>query len=84
MATGSAILGLSRKGSDLEQLITEHACGINVIDSNPVAIAESILMLINDKELLKKCKLNSYQAFLDNYTDELITNRYYQALLEIG
>jgi glycosyltransferase involved in cell wall biosynthesis len=69
MAVGSCLMCIASKKSELSDLVDEHDCG-KVFSSDDVqGMADFIVKMASDKELLHKMKNNSRKASL-NFTPE--------------
>jgi len=68
MATGNAILGISRPPNDLSDTIARHDCGVNFQPDQPQAIAAWIRGLLADPTALARLQSQSRTAALTNYS----------------
>jgi colanic acid biosynthesis glycosyl transferase WcaI len=56
MAAGSALLGLSHTPSDLQVLIEEFHCGLNIKPGDVEGLVQAILTFQDDKSFLLQCR----------------------------
>jgi len=56
MAAGSALLGLSRTPSDLQGLIEQFHCGLNIKPGDVDGLVQAILTFYTDKPFLSRCR----------------------------
>jgi glycosyltransferase involved in cell wall biosynthesis len=56
MAAGSALLGLSRTPSDLQALIEQFRCGLNVKPGDVEGLVQAILTFRDDASFLAQCR----------------------------
>lgn len=83
LATGTPVIALCKKGSEIDNIITEADCGFSVYD-NIVEFNEQIEMLYKDKELRKVLGTNARKYFESNHTLERSVNLYYDAVEELN
>jgi glycosyltransferase involved in cell wall biosynthesis len=56
MAAGSALLGLSHTPSDLQALIEQFHCGLNVKPGDVEGLVQAILTFRDDASFLQQCR----------------------------
>jgi colanic acid biosynthesis glycosyl transferase WcaI len=56
MAAGSALLGISRTPSDLQALIEQFRCGLNIIPGDVEGLVQAILTFRDDASFLAQCR----------------------------
>ena len=56
MAAGSALLGLSHTPSDLQVLIEQFHCGLNIKPGDVEGLVQAILTFRDDKSFLQQCR----------------------------
>jgi glycosyltransferase involved in cell wall biosynthesis len=56
MAAGSALLGLSHTPSDLQGLIEQFHCGLNIKPADVEGLVRAILTFRDDKSFLLQCR----------------------------
>ena len=76
MAVGSALIGITRRNSELAKIIKEYDCGIVVQPGDAEELASAILTFNNNQHFLNKCKNNAHIAFINNYTNDKIYSKY--------
>ena len=76
MAVGSALIGITRRNSELAKIIKEYDCGIVVQPGDAEELASAILTFKNNQHFLNKCKKNAHIAFINNYTNDKIYSKY--------
>jgi len=85
MSLGKPII--STNIENLKYFIDKYNCGITVPPKNPLAIAEAILKLKKNRELLEKLGNNGKNAFVKHFSVEKQTKnliQLYQSLLPIN
>jgi len=68
LACGSAILGIVPKDTEIADLIEEYECGIRVEPLQPALIAQAILKLHRDKQLLESLQRHARTCFEQHFT----------------
>ena len=76
LASGTAILGIVPRETEVAQLIARHHCGIWVDPGKPEEIAKAILRLHQDQDLLREFQCNARQCFEDQFTKEHALREY--------
>ena len=76
MAVGSALIGITNRNSELAKMINDHECGIVVPPDSVEKLEKAISTFINDQQLLKRCKDNAYNAFINYYTNGQTYSKY--------
>jgi colanic acid biosynthesis glycosyl transferase WcaI len=80
MSAGAALLGLSRRPSDLQRVIEQHGCGIHVEPGSVESLIEAILQLCEDGELLDASRRRSREVAESVYSREVGGRRLRQIL----
>ena len=75
LASGSALLGISNKGSEISDILESCKCGKLVPPRNPEALALSILDIISDPNELKEMKINARKLAEERYSRRLETQK---------
>lgn len=76
MATGMAILGICSGADDLSGLIDQSNNGLYIASNNSRDLADAILRLYNDRQLLDQYKSNSRRTATEKYDKEIIEEMY--------
>ena len=84
MAAGSAIIGICKGDNDLRRSLQKVNAGIIVDPQNPVELANNILKLANDEDLLFQYKLNARTGSVNFYSRKICMNNFLKSLREIG
>ena len=83
LASGAAILGIVPEESEVADVIAEHDCGIQVHPEKPDEIAEAILKLHENEDLLSALRRNARRCFESCFTKELALQKYVKVLRQI-
>jgi len=75
LAVGAALLAISPPGTELTDLVAEHACGIHVPPRSPERLAEAVRSLHGDRDLLARCRANARRAAEDHFSRTIATRR---------
>jgi glycosyltransferase involved in cell wall biosynthesis len=75
MASGAALLGLSRHPSDLSHLIETYRCGLNVEPGDVEGFTQALLRCRDDKMWLKSCRAAARQAAEDHLSRKINVER---------
>lgn len=75
MAAGSAILGLSRPGSDLARVIESFECGVNVDPADRGAAVAALRGLVEDGARLQRYRANARRAAEREFSSEVCVPR---------
>lgn len=67
MAAGAALLGLSNTPSDLQRLIDQFHCGLNVKPGDAEGLVKAILKFQNNQTFIKKCRQGARRALEKNF-----------------
>jgi glycosyltransferase involved in cell wall biosynthesis len=67
MAAGSALLGLSHTPSDLQVLIEQFHCGLNIKPGDVEGLVKAIITFQNNPTFIKKCRERSRIAVEQNF-----------------
>lgn len=62
MAAGSAILGISHPPNDLQMVISEYECGLNVEPGDVQGFVDAVIRFREDKAFLERCRQNGRLA----------------------
>jgi len=81
MAAGTALLGLSRESSDLERVIEQHQCGINLKPGDVKGIVKAILQFHDNGDHLNACQHRSREAARTVFSRRVLIQRL-QRILE--
>jgi glycosyltransferase involved in cell wall biosynthesis len=68
MAAGSAVLGISQPGSDLDQVISKHVCGVSVAHGDLDSAEQVIRQYLEVPQLLKQHCENARRAAEAHYS----------------
>ena len=80
MAAGAAILGLSKRPSDLQMIIEQYQCGISVEPGDVDGFVGAILKCRNDTSFLSHCRKAARATAEGEFSREVNTQRVYQAI----
>jgi len=83
MAVGSALIGITNRNSELAKMINDHECGIVVPPDNVEKLEKAFSTFMNNKKFLKKCKENSYNAFINYYTNGQTYSKYRELMKKL-
>jgi len=83
LASGTPVIVLCKKGSEVDKIITEAECGFTVND-NIKEFEEKISFLANNKEIRDKFGKNARAFFEKNYTLRKSVDEYYSIIKELG
>jgi glycosyltransferase involved in cell wall biosynthesis len=75
MAAGSAILGLSRPGSDLARVIESFECGVNVDPADKDAAVAALRGLVEDGVRLQRYRANARRAAEKEFSSDVCVSR---------
>ena len=67
MAAGSALLGLSNTPSDLQGLIEQFHCGLNIKPGDVEGLVKAILTFQNNQTFMNKCRQRARMAVEENF-----------------
>lgn len=82
MAAGCAIIGISRAGSGLDALISEHICGKHFEPDQSDKIASWIIDLYDNRDALHELQRNDRDAAVEHYSAEHCGSKLTQVILE--
>jgi len=68
----------------IPELIVDKKTGLLAEVGNPIDFADKVELLINDENLQKELVDNGYQHLKDNFTKDVISKKFYDALKEIA
>jgi len=80
MAAGTALLGLSRQTSDLQKLIEQHKCGVNVEPGDVDGFVQAVMRFRNETSSLDVCRQRSRRAAEKVYSRDVNIRRVHQFL----
>ena len=83
LAVGSALIGITNKNSELAKMINDHECGIVVTPDSVEDLENAFLTFMNNRQFLKRCKDNAYNAFINYYTNDQIYSKYKEIMNKI-
>lgn len=76
LASGTAIIAMTGKDSDLAALVNENRCGIIIPPQDVDAMAEGILYLIQDADRLEKFSSNARKTAVSLYAKNIKCPKY--------
>lgn len=76
MACGEAIIGISSAHDDLKLLIENENIGFCITDTNPITLANAIIKLYNESELIAQFKRNARFTAESKFSVDIIQNEY--------
>ena len=68
LASGSSLLGISNKGSEISDILESCKCGKLVQPNNPETLALCILDIISDPNELREMKINARKLAEERYS----------------
>lgn len=77
LAAGSALLAVSRPGTELTDLIEEHGCGLITPPRHPAALAQAVCRLHDEPELLAQCRQLARRVAEQHFSRRSATDRYH-------
>jgi colanic acid biosynthesis glycosyl transferase WcaI len=80
LASGSAILGVVSRETEVADVIEEYHCGLRVDGAKPEAISEAVLRFYNDPKFLQECQKNSRDCFKNHFTKKQALKEYAEVL----
>ncbi len=80
MAAGLALLAFSNPGTELQELVAEHSCGVHILPGRSDLLAEAIRSYRDNKQLLDEHKRAARRAAETEFSRGTITARYMQFL----
>lgn len=78
MACGEAIIGIGSEHDDLKLLIEKENIGFCITDMNPETLANAILKLYNNQELINKFKQKARKVAESKFSVDILQSRYAQ------
>lgn len=72
MAAGSALMGLSKAGSDLSDIIQRFHCGVNIDPENVQAAIDALRFWVHHPEELRRSRLASREAALTHFSRSVV------------
>ena len=82
MAAGTAIISISNTPSDLKILVEENKCGYNIPVGNPDKLADKILYLKNNKNVLNTYKSHSRQFAVNEVSKKKCIQKIHKLILQ--
>lgn len=83
MAAGAAILGLSKPPSDLQMIIEQHQCGINVKPGDVEGCIEAVLRSCQNEAFLRNCRRAARLAAQRVFCRSVNVHRVHDAILPL-
>jgi glycosyltransferase involved in cell wall biosynthesis len=83
MACGKPIIALGENNSDVHQMIKSANCGIFIEQGDVDSLVKTIYFYKNNPDIAKEHGFNGRKYFEENYTFEIISNKYYNLLMDI-
>lgn len=83
LAAGRPILSISASGSYLDQLLTQHACGINISSGDSQALAHTIQMLASQPERVVGMGQNARQLYKERFQLERAIKEYKKIICDL-
>lgn len=85
LASGRPMIAISHKMSEISEMITEFNCGINVEPENASQLAKTIIELHqSERLLLEEMGSLSREVCVNNFSLQVISDKYYQLLVAIN
>ena len=82
LAAGRAILSLSTPGSYLDQLLSQHHCGLNLSPGDPARLAQTLQALATQPDQVATLGHNAHQLYRQRYHTERAAQQYEALLLD--
>ncbi len=83
LAAGTPIGVISPANSYLEDLVISNQIGISFLNGESIKLKEWIICLDKDKELQMNYSRNAREFIMKNFTEEIISKKYYDLINEI-
>jgi colanic acid biosynthesis glycosyl transferase WcaI len=80
MAAGQAIISCFDLDSELSQAVKEGKCGIALGPDNSEALKNAILEMYRNRDYTHQCGLNSRKFVVENYSRNIATKKYINAI----
>lgn len=80
MAAGTALISLSKAPNDLQEVIEENKCGVNVEPGNVAGLVKVVTRLVDDRRLLESAKKNARRNAVEKYSRPVNVEKVYQSL----
>ena len=84
MACGKPIIALGEINSDVHQMIESAKCGTFIKQGDIDSLVKAIYFYRNNPDVAKEHGSNGRKYFEENYTFKIISNKYYNLLIDIG
>ena len=84
MASERPILAVTPVGCDIERLVSESQCGINVIPDSPMTLAETILMLSDKKTFLSEMGRKGREKLISDFSRKTCIDQFEDLLLRLA
>lgn len=83
LASGSPAIFLGNENSEISRIIEQGNCGFSIPPSDGKQLEEVLLKLYDNTELVQELGGNARDYFLENFQREMITQRYYDLLVNL-
>jgi glycosyltransferase involved in cell wall biosynthesis len=80
LAAGSAVLAITRRPSDLAQVVEEHRCGFVVEPGDARALAGTLRLILEQPETLAPLRERARRAAQEHYSPEVCCPRFVELL----
>ena len=84
MAAGIPIIAAMSDRSEIARIIHEENCGVLVKPNEKQILAESILGLYNDKDMLRQKGRNASKAVAEKYNLTKIAREYFDLIKQVN
>ncbi|PKN64830.1 MAG: hypothetical protein CVU57_13545 [Deltaproteobacteria bacterium HGW-Deltaproteobacteria-15] len=84
LASGRPTLAILNPSSEVARVLNEYDCGIRVDPESPNQIADALNKLLYSPSTVLRMGHNARQAFLKNYTLEIIAEQYIRTFREVA
>ena len=83
MACGKPIIALGENNSDVHRMIKSAKCGTFIEQGDVDSLVKAICFYKDNPDIAKEHGLNGRKYFKENYTLKIISNQYYNLLINI-
>lgn len=83
-ALASGLPVVSTDVGDVKEIIEQNDCGIVVPCKNPSELAGAILQMLKDSDYLEKCRKNSRETAISNFSMDSTANKYQEFYHQIA
>ena len=80
MASGTPILGLVSKSSEIGLMVEDHECGVILQNATAAEVASRIESLLDDPGEVERLRKNALEAFAAHYSLAAAAERYDEVL----